>query len=234
MADFRLSVNEVARSYDAVADEYASRIAGELAHKPFDREILDHFAASVRRRGVVGEIGCGPGHVARYLAGNGVRACGADLSFGMLRVARGLHPGTSFLQCDMRHLPVGDRTWSGIVAFYSLIHLAPAEVPAALREYARVLEPGGRVLLAFHIGSEMVHLDEWWEKPVSVDFHFFRSESMCEWLQDAGFRVDAVRERDPYAEAVEHQSRRAYITATAPEADSASHAPGTTMRPFGI
>lgn len=209
-------MNEVSRSYDAVADQYASRIADELAHKPFDREILDHFAASIRGRGVVGDIGCGPGHVARYLAGNGVKACGADLSFGMLQIARGLHPDSSFLQGDMRHLPLLDRSWSGIVAFYSLIHLAPAEVPAALREFARVLEPGAPLLLAFHIGDEMVHLDEWWEKPVSVDFHFFRSESMCAWLQSAGFRVDAVQERESYPEAVEHQSRRAYITASAP------------------
>lgn len=209
-------MNDPSRSYDAVAGEYASRIADELAQKPFDREVLDRFAASIRKGGVVADVGCGPGHVARYLVGQGTDVCGVDLSPGMLHVARRLHPGIGFLQCDMRHLPVRNRSWSGIVAFYSLIHLSPGEVPGALREFARVLEAGAPLLLAFHIGDETVHLDEWWEKPVSVDFHFFRSEAMCEWLQHAGFRVEAVQEREPYAEDVEHQSRRAYITASAP------------------
>ena len=216
MADFDSPVNEVSRSYDAVADEYATRIADELANKPFDREVLDRFAASIRCGGIAGDLGSGPGHVARYLAARGVNTCGADLSYGMLRVARRMNPDLALLQCDMRRLPVGNRSWSGIVAFYSLIHLAPAGVLEALREFARVLEPRSPLLLAFHVGDETVHLDEWWEKSVSVDFHFFRSEAMCEWLQRAGFRVDAVREREPYAEAVEHQSRRAYISASAP------------------
>ena len=59
-------------SYDAVSEEYVQRISRELDHKPFDRELLDQFADRVRERGVVAEIGCGPGHVARYLHGRGV------------------------------------------------------------------------------------------------------------------------------------------------------------------
>ena len=67
-------------SYDRVADEYVRRIFDELRHKPLDRQLLDRFAASVRDVGPACDLGCGPGHVARYLHEHGVQVCGVDLS----------------------------------------------------------------------------------------------------------------------------------------------------------
>ena len=59
--------NDYRDSYDRVADEYVRRIFDELQHKPLDRQLLDRFAASVRDVGPACDMGCGPGHVARYL-----------------------------------------------------------------------------------------------------------------------------------------------------------------------
>ena len=53
--------SESARGYDRVAENYAAEYFDELGRKPFDREVLDEFAASVRSQGLVCEIGCGPG-----------------------------------------------------------------------------------------------------------------------------------------------------------------------------
>ena len=61
------SAHDLRTSYDAVADDYTARIAAELQHKPFDRLLLDQYAEQVRDLGVVADIGCGPGHVARHL-----------------------------------------------------------------------------------------------------------------------------------------------------------------------
>jgi trans-aconitate methyltransferase len=55
------------RSYDQLADEYVRRIYGELQYKPLDRQLLDDFAARVKDAGVVCDLGCGPGHVSRYI-----------------------------------------------------------------------------------------------------------------------------------------------------------------------
>jgi hypothetical protein len=82
-----------------------------------------------------------------------------------------------------------------------------------LREFRRVLRPRGLLLLAFHIGTDVVHLDEWWGHPVSVDFTFFRTDEIERSLVDAGFEVERAVERDPYPPEVEHQSRRAYVLA---------------------
>jgi len=199
-------------SYDRVADEYVRRIFDELQHKPLDRQLLDRFAAGVRAVGPVCDLGCGPGHVARYLHEQGVQVCGVDLSPAMVARARRLTPGVEFRQGDLMALDAPDSAWAGIVAFYSIIHIPRDDMAQALAELRRVLRPGGRLLLAFHVGDDAVHLDEWWGQPVCVDFFFFRSDEMARYLQAAGFEIEEIIEREPYPE-VEHQSRRSYILA---------------------
>ena len=203
-------------SYDLVADEYVRRIFDELQHKPLDRQLLDRFAASVRGVGPVCDVGCGPGHVARYLHEHGVHVCGVDLSPALVERARRLTPGVEFRQDDMMALDAPDGAWAGIVAFYSIIHIPRGDMARALRELRRVLRPGGMLLLAFHIGDDTIHLDEWWGQRVSVDFFFFRSDEVAGYLRAAGFEIEEIIEREPYPE-VEHQSRRAYIFAGKPK-----------------
>lgn len=201
-------------SYDRVAGEYVRLIYGELSHKPLDRELLDRFAGRVRDLGQVLEIGCGPGHVARYLSERGVQITGLDLSPGMVEQARRLNPAIDFVQGDMRSLPAADGALAGIVAFYSIIHIPRAEVTAVLRELRRALRPGGLLFMAFHIGKDTTHLDELWGHEVDVDFVFFEPEEMSGHLSQAGFTLGEAIVREPYPD-VEHPSRRAYLFATA-------------------
>jgi SAM-dependent methyltransferase len=204
-------------SYDRVADEYVRRIFDELQHKPLDRQLLDRFAAQVRDVGPACDLGCGPGHVARYLHERGVQVCGVDLSPAMVERARALTPAVEFGQGDMMALDAPDGAWAGIVAFYSIIHILRGDMLQALGEVRRVLRPGGILLLAFHIGDGAVHLDEWWGRKVCVDFFFFRPDEMAGELRAAGFEIEEIIEREPYPD-VEHQSRRAYIFARRPTA----------------
>jgi SAM-dependent methyltransferase len=199
-------------SYDLVADEYVRRIFDELQHKPLDRQLLDRFAANVRDVGPACDMGCGPGHVARYLQERDIRVCGIDLSPVMVERARRLTPGIDFWQGDMMALDVPDATWAGIVAFYSVIHIPPGDMARALGELHRVLRPGGLLLVAFHIGDDPIHLDEWWGHRVCVDFFLFRPDEVAGCLRAAGFEIEEIIEREPYPD-VEHQSRRAYIFA---------------------
>ena len=214
-------LDEVRRGYDAVADEYARRISGELDQKPFDRALLDRYAVRLAGRGPVWDLGCGPGHVARYLHERGVSVAGMDLSSELLRWAERLNPGLPFHQGDFRRLPADHDAWAGIVAFYSIIHLPPGEVLPTLKEWHRVLRPGGVLFVAVHLGSELRHVEDWWGRRVNIDFRFFQTDELETALEAAGYAVEEVVEREPYP-GVETQTRRAYVLATKPPAGGAA------------
>jgi len=203
------NTSDVQSGYDFVADEYVRHIYDELRYKPLDRQLLDRFAASVRT-GLVCDLGCGPGHVARYLQGRGVKMCGLDLSGEMVSCARRLNPGVEFTQGDMLALNVKDGKWAGIAAFYSIVNFPPDDVSQAFCEMWRVLQPGGRLLLAFHMGDNIEHVEDLWGFKVSLDFYFFRPAEVTGHLKAAGFEIEEIIEREPYPE-VEYQSRLAYI-----------------------
>src|SRR5438132_94803 len=118
--------NDVQDSYDRVAGEYVRRIFGELEHKPLDRQLLDRFGARAHGVGTVCDLGCGPGHVARYLHERGVWVIGIDLSPMMVQHAQQLNPGIEFRQGEMLSLDTENGAWGGIVAFYSIIHVPRA------------------------------------------------------------------------------------------------------------
>jgi SAM-dependent methyltransferase len=199
-------------SYAEVADEYVARIHGELAHKPLDRELLAAFAERVRDKGPCYDVGCGPGHVTTFLAEHGADAIGVDLSPDLIERARRLDPARTFLVGDMRALPIADGAAAGVVAMYAIVHFTPAELPAVFRELARVLAPGARLLVSFHIGTDRVHLDEWWGKRVSIDFQFFAAEAVIAAMEGAGLALVERVEREPYPD-VEVATRRAYLVA---------------------
>ena len=87
---------DIAHTYDVAAEHYAATFAAELDGKPFDRNLLDRYAAEAAGRGEVWDVGCGAaGHLTRYLADRGVAASGADISPGSVAVARGQGAATS-------------------------------------------------------------------------------------------------------------------------------------------
>jgi SAM-dependent methyltransferase len=205
---------ELQSSYDRVAEDYAKQFRDEMDKKPFDRKMLDWLAEKVGGSGVICDMGCGPGQIARYLHTQGVKVCGVDLSPAMVQQAQGLNPDIPFQRGDMLALAnVADNSYGGIAAFYSIVHIPRQKVVRALQELKRVLRPKGVLLLTFHIGQEIKHLDEWWGKEVSLDFLFFETEEVKSYLAEAGFELEEMIVRDPYPETVEYQSRRAYMFA---------------------
>jgi SAM-dependent methyltransferase len=201
-------------SYDAIADDYARQYFDELDGKPFDREWLDRFAASVTGRGRVCDLGCGPGQIARYLAARGVDAFGIDASASMVATARRLNPTLDFQHGDFFALPLPDGTLAGIAAFYSLIHCARGELGRAVTELRRVLQAGGRLTMAVHAGAGEVSRDELFGKRVTFVATLFSEDEVRTALEGAGLRIDELAERPPYPQ--EYQSRRIYAVATVP------------------
>jgi SAM-dependent methyltransferase len=210
-----LDPGNVRRSYDTVASDYAKELLDELTYKPLDRALLSVVAEDVAARGAgpIGDLGAGPGHVASYLSslsGVGVLPVALDLSPAMAAIAR-QRLGVVSVAGSLTALPLRRGALGGAVAFYCLIHLDDGGLRAATAELGRVVAPGGPLLVAFHSGEEVRHLDDWWDHPVDLDFRFLTAARVVPLLECAGFTMEATLTRSPYEP--EHPTTRTYLLA---------------------
>jgi SAM-dependent methyltransferase len=205
--------------YATVAKVYAEQLDGELAAKPLDRAFLDAFAEATRGNGLVADLGCGPGQIAAYLHQRGVSVEGLDLSPAMIEQARACHPEIPFRVGDLFALPYADGALAGAAAFYAIVHMPTADLAQPFRELHRVVAPGGVVALAFHVGTDQVHVDDLFGCATSLDFWFHPPDGVVGMLVDAGFSLEARLDREPHP-GVEHPSRRCYLLARRAISDS--------------
>jgi SAM-dependent methyltransferase len=204
----------IRRSFDEMADAYAREFGAELDRKPFDRALLETFAAEVGDGRLVLDLGCGAaGHVGRFVADRGPRVTGVDFSAASIDLARRLNPAMAFVVADIRALPLPDASVAGITAFYCLIYGTDDDVVAALAEARRVLQPGGRLLAAVHGGEGTQHFGEFLGIQIDVTLRHTTPDALALLARRAGLAVVEVVARDPYAD--ELPTRRIYLRATA-------------------
>ena len=78
-----------------------------------------------------------------------------------------------------------------MLAWWSLIHLPDSAIPGTLAEFRRVLRPGGRVQIGFHVGDEARHKTSGYGGlPMNVHVHRRPPERVAGWLRDAGFVLE--------------------------------------------
>lgn len=195
---------ELRGAHDVLAEFYAERLAGLLDQMPSDRAMLGLFCESVLAAGVgtsIGDIGCGTGRLEPYLAAQGLSPHGVDLSPEMIRVARRDAPGFPFDVADVRALPFGDASLAGVVCWYSLMFLAPADRPAAFGELARVVKPGGYLVTAFKAGdSQLRRAGRSTGLGVEFDIYWLAPEDMERQVTEAGFTTAFWGGRPPDGE----------------------------------
>lgn len=185
-------------AYDDRAQEYTLLNLGELERVPFDRERLDAFADLVGPvTGPVADVGCGPGHIVDHLAKRGVTATGYDLSPAMIGEARRRFPASRFEVGDLGALDLADGSLAGLVARYSLIHLAPARLARVFDEWARVLAPNAPVLVAFFAASSRETHGAPFDHAVATAYALW-PEAVEAQLASAGFDRFEVAMRAPF------------------------------------
>jgi SAM-dependent methyltransferase len=108
---------------------------------PVMRSLLDPLPA-----GVVLDAACGTGRYSEHLAGRGHRVIGVDRSPAMLAKARAKLPEGDFRAGDLEALPLEPGSVDAAVCALALVHLP--ELGRAIAELARVVRPGGRVILS--------------------------------------------------------------------------------------
>jgi SAM-dependent methyltransferase len=180
-------------SYDTVAEDYTDLVTALFSKEPLGRAMLAAFAELVRSGGggPVADVGCGPGHVTAHLDSLGVSTFGVDLSPAMVAIARRRYPKLRFDVGSMTTLDCADGELTGLIAWWSILHTPPDELPVVFAEFHRALAPDGHVLVGFHVGDECLRPERSYGHPVTYAAYRLPPERVAELLHQAGLRVTA-------------------------------------------
>lgn len=193
-------------AYDELAGSYDREEHRLMSERPVDLGHLFAFAKSVhvhRPGGVVGDVGCGPGQIARWLCELGLAVRGIDLSPKMLERARRNAPDAAFVEGEAGELPEEAGSWAGALVLGALWHAEARERAVALGEVARVVQPGGALLYGWlssgagHPSGTVYPLERWLGVKVELPVHLCSIKAAALEVRRAGFEVVAVTEREP-------------------------------------
>lgn len=192
----------VRAAYDTVAQDYAAHFPDTRAEAPLDRAMLDAFAAAVSEQDDprVLDAGCGTGRISRYVAERGCRTEGVDLSPGMVALARREQPGQPFAVASLTALPYPDDRFAGVLLWYSIIHTPPAGQARIFAEAARVLRPGGHLLVGFQAGEgsrDVAPAYRAFGHEITLERHCYTADQVASHLEDARLREVARMVRRP-------------------------------------
>lgn len=182
---------QVLHAYAARAADYTSVLGAIEDMHELDRRRIERWAEEIS--GPVVDAGCGPGHWTDFLHKRGVEISGVDLVPEFVESARIRFPEVSFRVSSLRALDVADGSLNGVLAWYSLIHLSPAEIPHILSELARVLRPQGHLLVGFFEGVSAEPLDH-----AITKAYYWSVDQMSRLLQNAGFELLDVETRQDH------------------------------------
>ena len=111
------------------------------------------------REGAVVDLGCGPGHLTGYLHALGVQVTGVDLVPEFISHAKAAYPCARFEVASIDSLGMPFHALTGILAWYSLIHLAPTTVDNVLAGLRLTIARDGMLVVGFFEGDEIAPFD---------------------------------------------------------------------------
>lgn len=172
----------IAAAYDSRAAEYIE-VAGSIDHMDAaDRALIEKWRDATSGRLL--DAGCGPGLWTEVLHDGHRDAAGIDVSANFLTEARSRYPHLRFDHGSFRDLPYEDASIHGILAWYSLIHTPPEDVAEVISEFARVLAPGGSVLIGYFEGPSREQFSH-----AVAPAYFWSADALEPLLSAAGFAL---------------------------------------------
>jgi SAM-dependent methyltransferase len=208
--------------YDMAGQTYVQFVGTEISSAtelPVDRSLLVAFIELVKRHTItrVADVGCGPGRAAAFMANHGLDVVGIDVSQAMVASASAAHPHIEFKVGQLDSLPLQTGVLAGAVCWYSIIHTPPDRLDQTFGELARVLIPGGHLLLAFQADGEPVHREDAFGTGLPLTSYRHNVQDVAACLENTGFKAYATAVRAPE---LDHESAsQGFVIATAHSRD---------------
>ena len=191
-------VEKTRKSYNLAAEKYFEDFKDEMKQKEYDRVFLTEFSSHFNSQSIIWDVGCGPGHITRYVSATGLNVVGIDISERCIEVARRENPGMRFYVMDMAKLDIADESVDGIISFYSIIHTPKRYQPSLFSEFNRVLKIGGRIAIVVKKGDSEGYVDELEGFQTRLYFANFKEHEIRNYLENGGFKVTLLETRRPY------------------------------------
>lgn len=134
------------RAWEDVSETYAMRRDPTGS----DAALIDELVAACPSNPRILDVGCGDG--ARTLANLPAGSIGLDFARRGLSMAAETVPQARLLQADMEAIPLVDESVDGIAAYHAVFHVPRIRHPGVYEEFARVLTPGGTLLMTLPSG----------------------------------------------------------------------------------
>jgi SAM-dependent methyltransferase len=183
---------EMDNGWDASADAWIAEMGerGDFGRRyVLDPIMLARAVKSSAKQAL--DVGCGEGRFCRMLRPHGIQTTGIEPTPALLAAARDREPEGVYLEGQAEQLPVGDATFDLVISYLSLIDIP--DFRAAIREMARVLKPGGTLLIANLNSFNTACGDIGWIKDSAgkrlhypID-HYLEERAM--WVEFHGMRV---------------------------------------------
>jgi len=188
--------NDVRRAWDDVAATYAARRDPDGS----DAALIDDLLAGLPAEPDVLDVGCGDG--ARTLANLPPGSVGLDVSRRGLDLASETVPEARLVHGEMSTLPFAADRFDAITAYHAVFHVERERHPAVYDEFARVLRPGGRLLMTLP-GGRFETVRRGWMGGRMFFSAPGRDRTLAQ-LRDAGFSdVETTTATDPLGSSTE-------------------------------
>jgi len=138
--------NEIRRAWDDISRAYAQ----QRDPNGSDADLIDELLADLPPDPLVLDVGCGDG--ARTLANLPADSVGLDFSREGLNLAAETVPAARLVQADMEAIPLSTDTVDAVTAYFAVFHVPRGKHPSVYAEFARVLRPGGTLLMTLSGG----------------------------------------------------------------------------------
>ncbi len=171
--------------YDTIAQEYAKKVVNSAPVQ--EREKFISFLPS---HGNILDAGCGSGRDSGYFSSKGFDVVGVDLSEKLLEIARKENPSVRFQKQDLRYLDFPEKSFDGIWACASLLHLQRSEVPGVLKEFYTFLKPHGILFILVKQGKGEADVAENLSSGMTRHFTYFQPDELKKMVIEAKLTVE--------------------------------------------